>query len=104
MALAHFRMLIHELLIKDPDIFPEEAPLIALDSKYNMCMAKNGKDTKNTRHIARIMNFVRNGEKCKMHKIDWCEGGMKLAEIGTKNVSEPALTPRMKYIMVRLEN
>ena len=24
--------------------------------------------------------------------------------IGTKNVSEPDLTPRMKYIMVRLEN
>ena len=39
-----------------------------------------------------------------MHKIDWCEGGMQLADIGTKNVSEPALTQRMKYIMVRLEN
>ena len=50
------------------------------------------------------MHFVRNGEKCEMHKIDWCEGGLQLAEIGTKNVSEPELTPRMKYIMVRLEN
>ena len=39
-----------------------------------------------------------------MHKIDWCEGGLKLAGIGTKNVSEPDLTPRMKYIMVSLEN
>ena len=39
-----------------------------------------------------------------MHKIDWCEGGLKLAEIGNKNISEPDLTPRMKYIMVRLEN
>ena len=83
---------------------PKEAPLIVLDSKYVMCMAKNGKDTKNTRHIARRMNFVRNGEKCKMHNIDWCEGGLQLADIGTKNVSEPDLTPRMKYIMVRLEN
>ena len=27
-----------------------------------------------------------------------------MADIGTKNVSEPDLTPRMKYIMVRLEN
>ena len=27
-----------------------------------------------------------------------------MAEIGTNNVSEPDLTPRMKYIMVRLEN
>ena len=32
MALAHFRMLIHELLNEDPDIVPEEASLIVLDS------------------------------------------------------------------------
>ena len=67
-------------------------------------MANNVKDTKHTRHISRRMHFVRNGENCKMHKIDWCEGGMQLADIGTKNVSEPDLKPRMKYIMVRLEN
>ena len=68
-----------------------------------MCMAKNGKDTKHTIHIARIINLVRNGEKCKMQKIDQCEGGLQLADIGTNNVSEPDLTPRMKYNMVRLE-
>ena len=45
-------MLIHKLLNKDPDIVPEEAPLIVLDSKYSMCMANNGKDTKHTRKIA----------------------------------------------------
>ena len=39
-----------------------------------------------------------------MHKIDWCEGGLQLVNIGTNNVSEPDLTPRMKYIRVRLEN
>ena len=39
-----------------------------------------------------------------MRKIDWCEGGLKLADIGTKNVSEPDLTPSIKYIMVRIEN
>ena len=89
---------------KDPYIVPEEAPLIVLDSKSAMCMAKNGKDTKHTRHIASRMHFVRNGEKCKMHKIDWCERGLQLEDIGTKNVSEPDITPRMKYIMVRLEN
>ena len=104
MALAYFRMLIHELLNKDTDIIPEKPPLIILDSKSAMCMAKNGKDTKYTRHIAKRMNFVRNGEKCKMQNIDWCEEGLQLADIGTKNVSEPDLTPRMKYIMVRLEN
>ena len=104
MALAHFRMLTHELLNKDPDIVPEEAPLIVLDSKYVMCMAKNGKYTKNIRHIARRMHLVRNVEECKMYKIEWYEGGLQLADIGTKNVSEPDLTPRMKYIMVILEN
>ena len=69
-----------------------------------MCMANNGKDTKHTRHIARIMNFVRNGEKCKMNNIDWCEGGLQLSGIATKNFCEPDLIPRMKYIMVRLDN
>ena len=97
-------MLIHELLNNDPDIVAQEAPLIFLDSKSAMCMANNGKDTKHTRHIASRINFVRNGEKCKMHNIYWCEVDLQLAYIGTKNVSEPDLTPSMKYIMVRLEN
>ena len=83
---------------------PKEAPLIVLDSKSAQFMAKNGRDTKHTRHITRRMHFVRNGEKYKMHKIDRCEGGLQLADIGTKIVSEPDLTPRMKYIMVILEN
>ena len=63
MDLAHFRMLIHELLNEDPDMVPKESSLIVLDSKSAMCMANNGKDTKHTRHIARRMHFVRNGEK-----------------------------------------
>ena len=104
MALAHFRILVHELLNEDPDMVPKEAPLIVLDSKSAMCMAKNGRDAKHTRHIARRIHFVRNGEKCKMQKIEWCEGGLQLADIGTKNVSEPDLTPRMKYIMVGIDN
>ena len=37
--------------------------MIVLDSKSAICMAKNGKDTKHTRNIARIMHLVRNGEK-----------------------------------------
>ena len=92
---------------KDPDIVPEEAPLIILDIKSAVCMDKNGKDTKHTRGIVRRMHLVRNGEKFnmdKMNKIEWSEGGLQVADIGTKNVSEPDLTPTMKYIMVRIEN
>ena len=63
MVLAHFRMLVHALLNEDSDMIPKEAPLIVLDSKSTMCMAKNGRDTKHTIHIARRMHFVRNGEK-----------------------------------------
>ena len=70
MALAHFRMLVAELLNEDPYMVPKEAPLIVVDSKSAMCMAKNGRDTKHNRHIARILHFVRKGEKYKMHKID----------------------------------
>ena len=39
-----------------------------------------------------------------MNRIYWCEGGLQLADIATKNVGEPDLTPRTKYIMLRLEN
>ena len=53
-------MLIHELSTKDSYIVPEEAPIIILDIKSDVCMAKNGKDTKQTRHITRIMYSVRN--------------------------------------------
>ena len=97
-------MLIHEFLSKYPDIVPEEAPLIVLDIKSAMCMDNNGKDTKHTKHIARSIHFIRNGEKCKMHRIDWCEGRLQLEDIAANNFGEPDLTPMMKYIMVRLDN
>ena len=104
MALSHLRMLIHEFFNKDPDKFPEEAPLIILDIKSAVCMASNGKDTKHTRHISRRVNVARNGKKCKIHKIDWCEGGLKLADIVTNNLGENNLNTIIKYIMVRLDN
>ena len=104
MALAHFRMLIHEMLNKDPEMVPKEAPWIVLYSKSSICMAKSGKDTKHTKDIARRIYFLRNGEKYKMHNIYWCEGCLQLAGIVTKNVSEPDITPRMIYVLVRLEN
>ena len=60
-------MLINELFREDQDIAPEEAPLSILNSKYILCMDKNGKYTKYTRHNARRVNYVRNGGKYKMH-------------------------------------
>ena len=83
MALAHFRMLIHELLNNDPYIVPDKAPMIILDGKSDVCMANNGKYIKYTSHISRTVYFVINIEKCKVHKIDWCEGGMQFSEIST---------------------
>ena len=67
-------------------------------------MNKHDKDNMNTRHITRRMHSVRNGENWKMHKIDWCEGSLKLAYIATKYVGDHYLTPRMKYIIVGLDS
>ena len=89
---------------KNPYIVTEEDPLIILNSKSDVCMDNSGKDTKNTSNIVRRIHSVSNGEKCKIHKIDWCEGGLKLADIATNHVDENDLTPRMKYITVRLDN
>ena len=75
-----------------------------MDSKSTVCMANNGKDTKHTSHIYIRVNFVRDGEKLKMHRIGWCEGGLQLSDIATRNVGDNYLNPIMKYIMVRLDN
>ena len=63
MVLENFRRLNIELLNKDPDVVLEQASLIVLDRKSYICMSKNGKYTKHTRHITRIMNLVRDGEE-----------------------------------------
>ena len=57
MDLAHFRMLIYESLNKDTDKVTEEALLIELDSKSDICISDNGKDTKHKMHIARRINL-----------------------------------------------
>ena len=74
MDFSHCRILIHELLNKHPDIVPEEAPLIILDSNYYVCMDNNVRDNNHTRHISRRV------------------------------VGENGLNTRMKYIIVRLNN
>ena len=86
MDLEHFRMLNNELMNKDPDVIPEQLPLIILDRKSAMIAVNNGKDIKHTIHISRIINFVVNGEECNLHNTLWYEGGLKFSYIGTKNV------------------
>ena len=39
-----------------------------------------------------------------MRKIDWFEGGLQLVDIATNNFGQHDVTPRMKYIMGRLDN
>ena len=75
-----------------------------MDSKYDVFMDNNSKDTKHTRHIYRRVQLVRNGKKWKIYKIDWCEGGLQLTDIVANNVGDNDLNPRIKYIMVRLDN
>ena len=93
----------NELLNEDTDMVPKEAPLIVLDSKYDMCMAKNGKDIKHTRNIARKMHLVRNGaslgssQECMvclvslpllaMHMADLLSKTIKGASFGTMSGS-----------------
>ena len=104
MDLAHLRVLIHELMNKDPDIFPEEEAIIILYIKSALFMSNNVKDAKHTRKIYRRVHFVRNCETFKFLKIYWCEGGLKLACIATKNFIQNNLNPVTKYIMVILDN
>ena len=37
-----------------------------------------------------------------MHEIDWCEGGLQLTDIATKNVGEKYLNLTMKYMMMMM--
>ena len=54
-------MLNNEFLNNDPDLVPEQSPLIILDRKSAACMSNNDKDTKHTRQLSRIMHCVING-------------------------------------------
>ena len=58
-------------------------------------MENNVKDINNTRNIARRVHFVRNGEKCKIHNIDCCEGGLQLADIAAKHFGEDDFNPKL---------
>ena len=60
--ISHFRIINNDFLVKYTDVVPEKEPIIILDRKSAVCMVNNSKDTKHTRHIFRIMHFIRNGK------------------------------------------
>ena len=39
-----------------------------------------------------------------MHNIDWCEVGLQLVDISDNNLGDNYLNPRMKYIMISIDN
>ena len=63
MALSHFSMLNNEFPNKDPDVVTKQAPIVILYIKPDVCMDKNGKGAKHTRHLSRRTQFVRNGKE-----------------------------------------
>ena len=73
------------MLKKYPYLVPEQEPIIIFDRKSAIYMGKNVKYTKHTRNISRRNSFLINGEYFNLHKTMWCEGGLKLADVVTKN-------------------
>ena len=63
-----------------------------------LCMSNNCKETMHTKHIDRIINFVRNSEESNIHKTVWYEGGLQLADIGTNNVRVDELNTILGWI------
>ena len=53
----------------------------------------------NIRKLYGRIHLVRHGEDFNMHKTVWCEGGMQLEDIGTKNVREDELDTRLEYFL-----
>ena len=98
MAVAHSRMLVNELNDVDPDDFGE-AIKILVDNTSAQAMAKNEKDTKHTRHIARRMHYVRDGQQIGAHDLNYIPADLNLADPGTKNLGADELEPRLKYMM-----
>ena len=76
MTLSRFIIINNELMNKYTYVFPKQSHIIILDRKSSLCMAPNGKDTKHTRYIDRIMYLFRNFEEFNLHKTLWCEVGL----------------------------
>ena len=92
------------IFCKDTDVDSEQEHLILLDGKSDICMDNNGKDTKHTRYIPRWIHFVRSGKEWTLPQAVWCEGGLKLSDIVTKNVREDEFNYILRYAMVTLDS
>ena len=97
MAVDHHRMLLNELDGKDPDDISEAIPIL-LDSASAIAMAKHAKDTKHTRHIARRLHYVREGEQQSRFSLSYIPAEKQLADIGTKALSEEDMNSRYDII------
>ena len=67
-------------------------------------MDNNDKDIKYTRHISRIIHFVRNVKEFVFQKTVLCEVGLQLADIETNNVREDGFNPIFGYNMLVIDN
>ena len=103
MAVAHSRMLISDLNGVDPDHYGNPVNIM-VDSSSAKAMTENEKDTKRTRHIARRIHYVRNGQLLGAHILNYIPADLNLADPGTKNLGADQLDPRMSHVMVQLDH
>ena len=101
MSGAHHHMLLNELRLRDPDAATFPIPVV-LDSRSAQAMGNSFRDTKHTRHIARRYHYVRTGAQEGHWVLHWCEAGLQLADVGTKNLPGRDLQPRLGYIQVEV--
>ena len=79
--------------------------MVVLKRRFDHFLCRIGhEELDSTRQISRRVHFVRNGENCKMRNIELSERDMQLSDIATKNVGDTDLNPRMKYILLRIDN
>ena len=83
------RQVIHEMNGTRPDT-PLSIPFLC-DSESALIIGKNNKDTKRTRHIQRIIHYVRDGIASGAFQGHKIEGESNPADVGTKNLAKDAL-------------
>ena len=72
-------------------MIPEQAPLVILDGKSDLCMVNNFSDTKHNTNISSRIQLVTNVEELNLNKTVWCVEVMQLSDIGPKDFREDDL-------------